>query len=247
MRRAARHAHDRDPGLRLPAPTEVVGHAHRAGRVAGHGVDPAVAGARAGAQHDERLRGQPVEPLARRHRLVGLGVVAEAAPVALALDGLVGDRALDDEDERIELATIGLEEPLDEVVGTADRPAFEVDQRPVDGDLGQPGEGAQGDLLDARLGRRGQRHRIPVAAEPGVDPKDMNDRLVDGLVRRCVGGRGHSECLPPGREPRRGTRRLLLTPIGPRGKSVHFAPMARRRPGRLGSRARAVGAPGDDR
>ena len=174
------HAHDRDAGLRLPAPAEVVGHAHRAGRVAGHGVDAAVGGARADREHRERLRGEAVEPLARRHRLVGVGVVAEPAPVALALDRLVGDRALDDEHERLELAAVGLEEPLDEVVGAADRSALEVDQRPVHRDLRQAGQRAERDLLDARLGGRGEGDGVAVAAQPGVDPQDMDDGLVGG-------------------------------------------------------------------
>ena len=188
------HAHDRDARLRLPAPAEVVGHAHRAGRVAGHGVDAAVGRARADREHGQRLRRQPVEPLARRHRLVGVGVVAEAAPVALALDRLVRDRALDDEHERLELAAVGLEEPLDEVVGAADRAALEVDQRPVHRDLREAGQGAERDLLDARLGRRGEGDRVAVAAQPGVDPEDVDD----GLVRRGFRA-GHDG--PPALDP----------------------------------------------
>ena len=207
------HAHDRDPGLRLPPPAEVVGHAHGAGRVAGHGVDAAVAGARAGGQHDQGLGRQPVEPLAGRHRLVGLGVVAEPAPVALAFDGLVGDRALDDEHERLELTPVGLEEPLDEVVGAAHRTALEVDERPVHRDLGQARQGAQGDLLDARLGRGRQRDRVPVAAEPGVDPEDMDD----GLVRWRFGSRHGS---PPSSSGRRARSRRGSDVVIPRGRAA---------------------------
>ena len=131
--------------------------------------------------HRQRLRGETVEPLARRHGLVGVGVVPEPAPVALRLDRLVRDRALDDEHERLELAAVGLEEPLDEVIGAADRSAFEVDQRPVHRDLRETGEGAEGDLLDARLGRGGEGDGIAVTAQPGVDPQDVDDELV-GLI-----------------------------------------------------------------
>ena len=46
------HADDRDAGLALPVPAQVVGDAHRAGRVAGHGVDAAVGGA--GPDRDDR-------------------------------------------------------------------------------------------------------------------------------------------------------------------------------------------------
>ena len=195
---AAGHAHDRDAGLRLPSPAQVVGHAHGPGRVAGHGMDAAVARAGAGRQHDQRLGRQAVEPLAGGHGLVGVRVVAEPAPVALALDGLVGDRPLDHQDKRVELAPVGLEEPLDEVVGAAHRTALEVDERPVHRDLRQPGQGAQGDLLDARLGGGGQGHRVPVAAEPGVDPKDVDDRLVRWrLGCRHTGPSPRREAAPP--------------------------------------------------
>src|SRR5215216_1874546 len=94
---AAGHTHDRDAGLGLPAPAQVVGDAHGPGGVAGHGVDAAVGGAGADGQHGQGLGGQAVDPLAGGHGLAGVGVVAEAAPVALALDRLVGDRALDDQ------------------------------------------------------------------------------------------------------------------------------------------------------
>ena len=123
MDRAAGHAHDRDAGLRLPVPPEVVGHAHRPGRVAGHRVDAAVGGAGADGDDGERLRREAVEPLVGRDRLAGHRVVAEAAPVALAGELLVGDRTLDDEHERLQLAAVGLAEPLEEVVGAADRAA----------------------------------------------------------------------------------------------------------------------------
>ena len=41
------------------------------------------------------------------------------------------------------------------VVGPLLRPALEVDQRPVHGHLGQPGQRAEHYLLDAWLGRGG--------------------------------------------------------------------------------------------
>ena len=135
--------------------------------------------------HRERLRCETVEPLARGHGLVGVGVVPEPAPVPLALDRLVRDRALDHEHERLELAAVGLEEPLDEIVGAADRSAFEVDQWPVHRDLRETRERAERDLLDARLSRGGERDGIAVAAQAGIDPQHMDD----GLVRRGFGRR----------------------------------------------------------
>ena len=186
--RAAGHAHDRQPGLGPPVPAEVVGHAHRAGRVAGHRVDAAVGGAGADRQDRGRLRRQPVQPFAGGHRLPGRRVVAEAAPVALGLDRLVRDRAFDHEHERVELAAVGLVPPLDEVVGAGLGAALEVDQRPVHRDLGQSGQRAECDLLDARLRGGGEGDGVPVAAEPAVHPEDVDDRLVG------VGLRGVALC-----------------------------------------------------
>ena len=108
LRRAARDADDREAGRGLPVPAEVVGHAHRAGRVVLHRRDAAVGGA--GPDRDDRrgLRSQPVDPLVGGDRLAGLRVDADAGPVALAVDLLVRDRALDDQHERIELALLGV-------------------------------------------------------------------------------------------------------------------------------------------
>src|SRR6202023_4094313 len=96
------------------------------GGVARHGMDPPVGGAGARGQDRGGLRAQPVQPLAGGHRLAGGWVVPEAAPVALFLDRLVRDRALDDQDERIQFAAVGLVPPLDEVVGALLGTALEV-------------------------------------------------------------------------------------------------------------------------
>ena len=181
MGRAAGHADDRDARLRLPRPAEVVRHPHRAGGVARHGVDAAVGGAGADGEDGERLGREPIQPFAGGHRLAGLGVVPEAAPVALGLDLLVRDGALDDQHERLQLAALGLEEPLDEVVVAADRAVVEVDQRPVHGDLREPRQRPQRDLLDAGLGGRGEGDRVAVAAQTRVDPQDVDD----GILGRC--------------------------------------------------------------
>ena len=200
MHRASRDVHDRQARLRSPVPAEVVGDAHRAGRVAGHGMDAAVGRARADREDGGRLGRQPVEPLAGGDRLAGGGVVAEPAPVALFLERLVRDRALDDEHERLELAPVGLEPPLDERVGAFDRAALVVDERPVDRDLREAGQRAEHDLLDARLGRCGESDGVAVAAESCVDPEDVQV----GCRRRRDGVRCHG-----------------VAPIGPRGALRH--------------------------
>ena len=90
---------------------------------------------------------------------------------------LVRNGPFDNENERLQFAAFGLEEPLQEIVGAPVRSALEIDQGPVDGDLGQTGKRAKRDLLDAGLGGGSQRHRIAVTTQSSVDPKDVDQRL----------------------------------------------------------------------
>ena len=92
------------PPGRAEVPAQVVGQAHAAGGVAGHGVDAAVGGAGADGDDGQRLGRQPVDPGVEGDGLARLRVVAHRGPVAVAVDVLVGDGALDDEDERAQLA-----------------------------------------------------------------------------------------------------------------------------------------------
>ena len=189
---AAGHADDRQAGLGLPVPAQVVGYAHGPGRVTRHRVDAAVGGTGPDGEDGRSLGCQTVEPLVGRHRLTGRGVVAEPAPVSLGLDRLVRDGALDHEHERLEFTAVGLVPPFDEVVGALLGAALEVDQRPVHRDLGQARQGAEHDLLDAGLGGSGQRYRVPVAAEASVHPENMQDGIIRGL-----GHSGHPFARPP--------------------------------------------------
>lgn len=113
---------------------------HGSGRIACHGVNPAVAGAGTRRHHGGGLGRQPIQPFTGGHRLIGGGVVAEPAPVAFVLELLVRDGSLDDQDERLQFISFGLEEPRQEIVGAPARSALEVDQGPMDGDLGQTGK-----------------------------------------------------------------------------------------------------------
>jgi hypothetical protein len=65
-------------------------------------VNPAVRRARADRDHAQRLRRQTIDPFVGRDRLAGPGIRPKRGPVAFFLDLLVGDRAFDDEDERLE-------------------------------------------------------------------------------------------------------------------------------------------------
>jgi len=109
------------------------------------------------------VRRQPVDPLAGRDRLSGRGIGAHGGPEAFLLQALVGDRALDDEDELIELAGDGAAERRQErlAVGIGEHGVVQAHRR-------QPRERPEQHVLEARL--RGRRHgdRVAVAAEPRV-------------------------------------------------------------------------------
>jgi hypothetical protein len=131
-------------------------------------VDAAVGRAGAARHHRQRLGGQLVDPAVQRLRLAGDQIVAEPAPEAVAVDLLVRDRALDDEHERLQLAGGRLAERGQEVL------AGLVGQHlVVEVHLGDPGDHAEDDVLDAGLGGGGDRHRVAVAAHSLGDPEDV--------------------------------------------------------------------------
>jgi hydrogenase accessory protein HypB len=157
-------------------------------------VDASVAGTGARREHDECFGREAVEPLAGRHRLIGVGVVPEAAPVARFLDRLVGDGPLDDQNEGFELPAVSLEEPLDEVVRTTHRAALEVDQRPVlEGDIATSldsdrleGAGAAAiSVVNTSAGFGGECHLDAVMVRAGMARLPLPD--LDLLIIENVG------------------------------------------------------------
>ena len=170
LRRAARDADDRQVGARPPVPAEVVGQAHRAGRVVAHRGDAAVGRARPDGHHGRGLRREPVDPLVDGDRLAVELVDAEARPVPLAAELLVGDRALEHEDERVELVVLGVVEGVHELVAVLER-----EHRVVHDDLRAAGDDAREEVLDARVRRGRHRDRVAVARQSRRDPQDVDD------------------------------------------------------------------------
>ena len=76
---------------------------------------------------------------------------------------LVRDRTLDDQDERIELALLGLVAILHEVVAD-----FVREHRIVQVHVRESGNRAQHHVFDARLGRCGDRDRVAVTPQTAV-------------------------------------------------------------------------------
>ena len=234
------------PPADAEVPAEVVGQAHAAGRVAGHRVDAAVGGAGADGDDGPGLRREPVDPPVERDRLAGGLVVAERRPVALAVDLLVRDRALDHEHERERQPRRA--RPRRNGVRNSSPPSVVGEHLVVQVDLRQPGDGAEQDVLDARLPGRRHRDRVTVAAHPLRDPEDVD--LLDS---------GHWAPLPSSTRPRaappRGPalRRGSPQPWQASGKPSNsvYVPHARQRPAAgttsSCSSAPSAGVPSDTR
>ena len=167
------------PALDFHFQPEVVGQAHRPGRVVLHGRDAAVGGARPDGDDGRGLVGEAVDPLVGGDGLAVLGVDPEAGPVALAVDLLVADRALDDEDERVELALLGVVPGLDVLVADLVR-----DDLVVDHHARHAGDDALDDVLEAGVGGRGHGHRVALAGESRGHPQDVRSDLLGLLLAR---------------------------------------------------------------
>ena len=184
LRRAPRDADDREAGRGPEVPAEVVGQAHRAGRVVLHRGDAAVGGARPDRDHGRGLRREPVDPFVGRDRLAVLRVDADPGPVPVAVDLLVRDGALEDQDERVELAGLGVVPGLEEL-----GPVLVGEHRRVDDHAGHAGDDPEDDVLERRVRRRGHRHGVPVTALARGHPDHMGgDGLLLVLARRELNG-----------------------------------------------------------
>ena len=168
-------------------------------------MDAAVGGAGADRHHRPGLGGKVVDPPVHGQRLPGVRVVAERGPVTLALDDvLVGDRALDHEDERLQLAGHRRAERSEELLAAHRRGQNLV----VQVDLGQPGDEPEHDVFDRRLVGRGDRDRVAVAAHALGDPQDVHLGEAGAVIRRAR--------LLVGVRPRAGRRtRVLHVLLGP--------------------------------
>ena len=160
LRRATGDVDDGNARGGGPAPAEVVTQAHRARRVVLHRRDAAVR--RAGAQGNRcgGLRREAIDPLVRGDRLTVGRVDTHPGKVALAVDLLVRNRSLDDEDERVELAGLGVIPGLHELGTNLVR-----EHGGVCDDLREPRDRARDDVLETRIDRRCHGDRVAVAAQ----------------------------------------------------------------------------------
>ena len=103
-------------------------------------------------------------------------------PVAVAADLLVRDRALEHEDERLELAGGRLEPRAHELL-----PGLVGEQRVVDDHRRRPGKAAADQILEARVAGRGHRDRVAVAAEAARQPQHVHRMPSAATMRYPIG------------------------------------------------------------
>ena len=111
-------------------------------------------------------------PSIHSHVVIGWPVALSelhGGPVALALDPFVGDRPLDDEDERGELAFPGAMKRRKEALA-----ALVCEDWIVDPHLREAGHRSHHDVFDTRLGRGSDRDGVAVAPQPRRDPEDVD-------------------------------------------------------------------------
>src|SRR5262245_53278619 len=134
-------------------------------------MNTAVGGAGASRHDRPRLRRQSVNPFAERDGLPGLLVDAESGPIAFALDLLIRDRALNNQDERRAEPIFGGGPPvLKEIFA-----ALLVGQHPVmQVDLWQTGDRSEEHVLDTGLLGVRDRDRVAVTTHPVRGPEYMN-------------------------------------------------------------------------
>ena len=168
--RAAGHADDRQSGLGLPLPAQVVRHAHGAGRVARHRVDAAVGGAGAAGDHGQRFRREAVDPRVRGDGLAAVGISAHGGPVAAraVVQRLVGHGTFQHEHEGVEFPRRRIEPILHEIIAD-----LIGQHRIVQVHLGKPRDGAQNDIFNTGLHGGGHRDRIAVAPRARRHPDDV--------------------------------------------------------------------------
>ena len=146
----AGNADDGDAGLRLPVPAQIVGKTHAIGWIALHGVDSAVRSAGSNRHHGPRFRRQAVDPIAGRNGLPRDGIGAEGGPVAFFLIRFVRDGAFHHQDKWSQLLLRRKTETAQEFVAI-----LHGENGIMEPDFGNPGDGAEQQILDARLCGRG--------------------------------------------------------------------------------------------
>src|SRR6516225_5289747 len=167
--RTARDANDGNSVSGFPFPTEIIGQSHATGGISLHGVNAAVGRASAGCHDGPGLGSQSIDPVAGQDWLAGFFAGAEGGPISFRLVVLVRNRAFHDKYERIEFSCGCVAEELHELVAV-----FVGEKGIMKMNLGNPGECAENDVLDARLTRAGHSDGVAVASEPGGEPQDVH-------------------------------------------------------------------------
>ena len=177
------------PSRETPSATQVVAQAHRTGGVVAHCGDAPVGGAGPQRKDGRGSRREPVDPRVGQDRLSALRVGTETRPVTVAVDLLVGHRALEYQNERVELAASRVPPGPHEVLAAL------VREHRIDQDhRGHPRKASAQQIFEARVGRSRQRDRVAVATQAAGEPQHAHRIALvvaaRGQVRR--GSHGHS-------------------------------------------------------
>jgi hypothetical protein len=100
--------------------------------------------------------------------------------VAFAVDLLVRDRTLDDQNERVELAGLGVVPGLHEL-----RADLVREHRGVRHHLRHTRDRARDDVLETRIDRRGHGDRVAVTPETRRHPDDVSSDLLRLVLTWC--------------------------------------------------------------
>ncbi len=100
LHRATRDANNRNPGLRLPLPSQVIRKPHASRRIALHGVNATISRASSRSHDCPTARCEPIDPITSCYRLPRLGIGSKRGPVAFLFIVFVRDGAFDHQNER---------------------------------------------------------------------------------------------------------------------------------------------------
>ena len=172
--RTSGHTNDRNAGIRFPLPTEIISQPHAACRISFHRMDAAVRRAGACRNYGPCFGRELIDPFTSRYRLPGSLIGPKRRPITFVFVVFVGNRSLNDENERLKIAFGAVIEKLHKLFAV-----FIGEKGVMKINFGNSGNTAEQNLFKTRLRRRRDGDGVAVTTETGRDPEDVDlpDRL----------------------------------------------------------------------